>query len=313
MPARKDFLAYIKKFVDNKMMADDWYLWQGTDGTAKMVASEVGIYATGAWGVYTTPGLHPKFPNLKFISALTGPGGDGRWGFMSSPGVSEQFSAALLKDEAKLKRALHIIDEFANPFSGPYKATYFRNYKMDPAWPEGVCFVKEIQETGPFVRVVAWTKDTMAAASADIKKTCPWFADDKLYRGIPEWRPVGISVWSKWGSYVYGPGKLEDTGNADTGIYMSNTWYPWWAQLKGQKYYLPISIRGDAGIQADVMKQVYANELKFVLGQRPLTEWDAYVKDILTKYKATDLLKTTVTALQDQGLPVTGIDPRIPV
>ncbi|MGQ9682175.1 MAG: hypothetical protein ACUVX9_06545 [Anaerolineae bacterium] len=97
------------------------------------------------------------------------------------------------------------------------------------------------------------------------------------------------------------------------GHHTKDYYYAWWAQLADQEYYATVEMRGDPNIQTDVDTFVVANELKFVLGQRPLSEWDAYVDELLHKYGAKDLLQATLEEMQRAGDKVTGIDPRIPL
>ena len=86
----------------------------------------------------------------------------------------------------------------------------------------------------------------------------------------------------------------------------------WWAELEGEQYYTPVEMKGDSAAYADLLTFINTNEIKFVLGQRPLSEWDAYVQEAMTTYKGKELLETTVKVLQEDGDDVTGIDPRLP-
>jgi hypothetical protein len=313
LPARKDFLAYVKQFVDEKLLPEDWYLWIYPEGFDKMNPGDWGVFVGGAWGAFSGGAAKWKdFANLEFIKWVDGPDGH-RWGFKgeSTSIVSEQLSTELLKDEAKLKRILHIQDQFANPYSSLAKAASHRPYQMDPAFENGDCLVREFKEDGAFVQVLGWAQADLQAVDDATKQRCPWLADEKARQSLGEWRPLAVSVWTKQGYSWAGPGHLEDSVFGEK-YHMKDYWYAWWAQLADQQFYDTVNLRGDPAAQTDLNKYIYANELKFVLNQRPLDEWDAYVADLMGKYKAKELLETTLKALQDAGIGVTGLDERMP-
>lgn len=313
LPGRRDFLAYVKQFIDAKLVPEDWYLWYYPEGFDRMNTCDWAIAIAGAWGVFA--GGSPRwscFPQLEFVKWVIGK--DARWGLKGETTaiVSEQLSAALLKDEAKLKRVLHIIDKFANPRSNLFKATYHRPYEMDPEFENWDCIVKGFQVEGDFIVVEGWAQGDLDAMSDAEKERCPWLKDEKQRQSLGEWRPIAVSVWSKLGYTWAGAGKLEDSVFGGQ-YHMKDYYYKWWAELADQQYYDTVTLRGDPAVIADLNRHVWANELKFVLGQRPLSEWDAYVNELITKYKGKELLQASLKALQDAGDPIKGIDPRIPL
>ncbi|MGQ9684215.1 MAG: extracellular solute-binding protein, partial [Anaerolineae bacterium] len=196
LPSRKDFLAYIKQFIDAGLVAQDWYLWEYPEGATNMNSCNWGIFTGGAWGAMTIGGPSWScFPELEFIKWIEGPAGH-RWGSkgQSTAIASEQLSTALLKDEGKLKRCLHIMDEWSNPYSSLSKAAAHRPYKMDPPFENADCIVREFIENGPFVEVRDWSQVDKTAVDAETGERCPWLLEDK---GLGEWRPMSVASYSK--------------------------------------------------------------------------------------------------------------------
>jgi len=310
LPSRKDFLTYVKRFVDEKLVPDDWYLQEGTQGWERAWKADYGATLLGAWGLQTQGSkLGDTFFDYSFVPWLEGPAGR-RTRFRGMGYAEIQLNAELLKNEAKMKRIWHIYDQLADPLSCLSKACNLAPYKCeDFEYP--LCTVNEYIENGPYLTIV------LADRPNPVKENCPpGMADDEnCAKCIGEWRPFAVSVWTKMAYSVPGKGRLYDQQfGEDERFHMAHPthgYYAWWAKLEGEQFYTPVEMKGDSAAYADLRTLINTNELQFVMGQRPLSEWDAYVQEAMTTYKAKELLETTVQVLQEDGEDVTGIDARL--
>lgn len=300
VPGRKAWVEYVKKLNDAGVLPEDWLSQDAAKFFGERIKrNDYGLLPIHPWNMYTGKySQDPEdAPNFVLLSDLQGPGGRAV-GWQSQPMLTWNFSQQLTRDEGKLKRVAHMMDEFSLNSSKPARV-------CSNLWGWGI----EDFPLGNLVRVEMLSDWTY---QLDIKPIDEWHNTKGKELGLGmsmhEW--MGLS-WGRWHPQMY----LENKAEVYViGGFRSDEYYmPWEYALSRRPAYKQANITPEANVTADLDKHRVENELRFITGRRSLDEWDAYVREQLDRVGGRKVLEEGLKQLQDNLEPVTGIDPAIPL
>ena len=299
VPGRKAWIEYMKKLNDAGVLPEDWLSQDAAKFWAERVKrNDYGFFPVHPWNMYTGKyQVDPEdAPNFIHLADLQGPAGK-KMGWQNEPMLTWNFSQNLAKDEGKLKRVAHMMDVFALNSSEPSRV-------CSNLWGWGI---KDFP-LSDLVQVKLLDEWTY---SMDIEPINEWHntKGKELGLGISMHEWMALS-WGRWYPQMY----LENKAEVYTiGGFRSDLTFGIWAKEVAERpAYIRANITPEANVSADLNKHRVENELKFILGKRPLSEWDAYVKEQLDKIGGRKVLQEGLKQLQENKQNVTGIDPAIP-
>lgn len=289
-PGRKGWVEWVKQLHDAGGLLEDWATLDPSTFWERLGRADYGFHATHGWNMFTGKyALQPQdAPNFALVDDLAGPAGKAmEWAPV--PTLQWTISNQVAKDETRLKRLLHMMDEFALCSSD--LSIVFNNF-----WGFGIedWPLKHL----PKVEFEDWT------VSVDLTDVEDWLKNSDLGQTPNQWFNM---VWGRWfHTQLYFRDKVPVYVMA--GYRSDEVYLPWVNKISKRPTYEQALITPDSNTLADLHKHRVENEMRFIFGRRPLSEWDAYIAEQLKMVGGRNVLEAGLKELQENGQPITTID-----
>ena len=251
--SNKSFVTWIKKLYDAGVLHPDWFTIAWEPFTAYSMNDQIGMVWYPGWNlIWENTQAHDNDVEKADVWETVPPpkADDGRGGMYppaGSPGRLFVFPKSLAKEEAKLKRIFHVIDMMIYPNEAYLEVIEGGG---EAIWP-GTTPRKFYPDTGLY--------------SYQLLENHKGSKDEK-YLPMGNWNTINISLM--WVTYepedligVAG-GRLDQLAIAAP---------------RHKNYDMLVSL--DAEASAKIKELQIQREMQFVLGEKPISEWDDFVAE----------------------------------
>ena len=265
---RKKVLTLLHSFVEAKVLYPDWYTIEWSKAQPYQFNDKIGcVYEVPMTFIqqYMAAKNHePGYENV-WTCASEAPVEGGKFAANGNPGFLWCWSKSGFSDEGKLKRVAHMVDSCE--FGGE---NFFHTIQggSDEVW-KAAGYSVETPRTWKY-------NDDGTFYYSNASKGSPW-CDNSLIWATSPWQQFGLIVPFQRNSPTGDdPQMVKENvaGNKLQDIESKEARWPNTGLL------CPIS---DESVSPGITDYVNAQELAFVTGKRPLSEWDAYTKEWLAK------------------------------
>jgi putative aldouronate transport system substrate-binding protein len=274
-PTLKEEVDWYRSIIAKNAIVPDWLTDdQSGDPDQWFASGKLGFYVSYPWISDVIDTVKKNDPKAEVIAVyFNGPHGDSAWPPSGIAGSQIQMvSAKAVADPGKAKRLFHWIDEMQYPHP-PYNAM---------VWGYGI-------PGNPVPAVVD-------------QKTGLTYYDQEKNNYNPN-LPANQWVWNWIGfqDVTHDP----QTGNA---LGSPNAWYYIDAMKMIPKNTRPLESGWvlepypDNEVSSSLTTFLGTNILSFMLAKKPMSEWDAFVQEAWTKYRAKDIFANDVNSLLKAGL-----------
>lgn len=265
----KNFLMFLKKLNDNKLLAPDWYTIDWERFKSYSMNDQIGMVNYPGWNLIDeTYNAHKKDAESIKVWEPMDPlkSNDGKGGMLPIGGTPDGiyiFKKDLEKDMGKLKRIAHFVDSSMYPNENYWAISQGGGTEV---YPDGSKVTKNADGTNVF-----FIKKDVHPAYTEQKNNSLWdwqFIGYTLIWQVYDDEPVGV-LGSKYNMYVI---NLPRYKNND------------------------MLITQDPAVDSKMREFNLKNEIAFVLGKRSFDDWDKYV-DEWKKAGGQTLLETAAKQL----------------
>ncbi len=265
----RNFLLFLKKLNDNKLLAPDWYTIDWERFKSYSMNDQIGMVNYPGWNLIDeTYNAHKMDAESIKVWEPMDPlkSNDGKGGMLTiggTPNGTYVFRKDIEKDTGKLKRIAHFLDSCMYPNENYWAISQGGGPEV---YPEGSRVTRNADGTNVF-----YINKDVHPAYTEQKNNCLWdwqFIGYTLVWQVYDDEPVGV-LGSKYNQYVI---NLPRYKNYD------------------------MLITQDAAVDSKMKEFVLKNEIAFVLGKRSFDEWDKYV-DEWKKAGGQTLLETAAKQL----------------
>ena len=267
----KNFLMFLNELYTEGVLQPDWFTIEWEAAKQYTMNDKIAMvrYPVGSLYQEYTGAKENSMESLDIWTFAQEPLIEGgKWESAGNPGYLFGFAKSGFKDEGKLKRVAHMLDTMV--YGGE---NYFDTIQ---GGTERIFEFAGIEIT-PGTKTFAYTDTNFFYIDQDAT-IFPWAAEDGYLMAIAPWQHFGLAV--SWQLSAPSEDPFKGPYAEKTNMYSQYvSGYDRWAPTG-----LLVTLTGEAAeAQTTLTEWILSEEYKFVVGERPFSEWDDFTQEWLDK------------------------------